>query len=777
MTSGDELIKREWLSPQFVSGILLAVFFGVALFFRIAIPYDQVFRGDTIKFTTADAYHYMRLVDSLAHNFPSIIPFDPYLSYPQVFDLGSQNLFVFLLSGIAWLIGLGSPTQHTVDIIGAYFPAIMGALTVFPVFFIGKALFNRWAGVIAAGLIAVYPGEFMGRTALGFADRDGLQVLFTALTMLFLILAIKSARQRQLSFSHLRNRDWAVITGPLAYSLLAGIFLGLYLLTWTGAFLFLIVIFVYFIIQYIVSHLRQENNDYLGFTGTIIFLIALVMFLPASRNELFLGPLLVALLIPPVLSGISRMMVKKRMKPAYYLLVLVGFGIAGLIIFQVVNPSLLKSILGYLVRNFVQPAQELTTAENAPILFPFGEFSLELIWLQFTTSVFLSLISLGVLTYLTIKKREAEKTLLLVWSLILLVFTLAMRRFAVFLAVNVALLTGYLSWLALRYAIPKQKAVAPSNAEKKMKGKRVKSSSVQKTGASAGKKLVRPGLALAVIFFVVFFPNIGYAINDAGQAYFASSDAWGESLSWLRDNSPEPFGNPDFYYEYYKMPFEYPRTAYAVLSWWDYGYEIIRTGHRLPNTNPGGGARGEAGRFFTSQDETFAGEIADLLNSRYVIVDDKMVTGMFHAMATYAGSSYAEFFDYYYVRQNNAVVRVVAYYPEYYRSLAVRLYAFDGARVVPKSTFVISYRHETFQDGSRYKVIENTESFSSYEDAAAYIQRQPSGNYRIVGNDPFISPVPLEALEDYRLIYSAKSDPFQSEAGTIPRVKIFEYAK
>jgi len=270
-------MSQSRVSPKLVAGIIVALFFGVALYLRIVLPYDQVFTGDWIKFTSVDAYHFMRQVDNLVHNFPHLMSFDPYMRYPYGWWLGSQNLFVYLLSGIIWLVGLGSPTQHTVDIVGAYFPAVVGALNVIPVYFIGKALLNRWAGVIAAGLIAIYPGESIGRSILGFADRDTVEILFTTVTMLFLILAVKSVRQRQLTFNHLKRWNWTVITKPFICSLLAGIFLGIYLLTWRGAFLFVFIIFVYFVIQYIIDHLGHKSTDYLCFVGTITFFVAFII--------------------------------------------------------------------------------------------------------------------------------------------------------------------------------------------------------------------------------------------------------------------------------------------------------------------------------------------------------------------------------------------------------------------------------------------------------------------------------------------------------------------
>ena len=120
------------------------------VYLRIVPIYDKVFVGDIVKFNTNDAYYYLRQVDSLVHNFPHLISFDPYLNYSTGSSLGHMNFFVYLLGCVSWFIGLGSPSAHMLDIIRAYFPAVLGALTVVPVYFIGKTLFDRRAGITAA---------------------------------------------------------------------------------------------------------------------------------------------------------------------------------------------------------------------------------------------------------------------------------------------------------------------------------------------------------------------------------------------------------------------------------------------------------------------------------------------------------------------------------------------------------------------------------------------------------------------------------------------------
>jgi asparagine N-glycosylation enzyme membrane subunit Stt3 len=204
-----------------------------------------------------------------------------------------------------------------------------------------------------------------------------------------------------------------------------------------------------------------------------------------------------------------------------------------------------------------------------------------------------------------------------------------------------------------------------------------------------------------------------------------------------------------------------------------YGHWITRIAHRIPNANPGQDptALTRIATCFTAQDESSANKIAQELGTGYVIIDYETVTSKFWAVATWAGGEPAGFFEYYWSPQENQPKLFI--YPEYYRSLAVRLYNFDGKAVTPESTLVISYQEMADQEGNLYKVITSQEQFNSYEEAEAYIASQTSGNYRIVGTDPMVSPVSLEALSRYKLVFG--SDNITLGSASVPAVKIFEF--
>ena len=336
-------------SKKAMFGIALLVIFGIALALRVSVPYENVFTGDWVIFGGKDPWYHMRLVENLVQHFPHRITFDPFTFYPLGEVVPFAPLFDLLLGFVIWVIGLGSPSQHTIDTVGAYFPAILGALVTIPVYFVGREFFNRNVGLLAAALIAVLPGQFLYRSLLGFTDHHIAEILFSTTAALFLILAIKRAREKEISFGHIRGRDWGNLRKPLTYALLAGLLLGIYLASWIGGLLFVLIIVVYLVIQYIIDHLRGKSTDYLCIIGVPIFLLALIIVIPFSNlltiGGLVIASLTIAVLVIPLLSGISRFVAYRKIKPAYYPAALTVLGLAGVGVFYAIDPSLLGSML------------------------------------------------------------------------------------------------------------------------------------------------------------------------------------------------------------------------------------------------------------------------------------------------------------------------------------------------------------------------------------------------------------------------------------------------
>jgi len=789
------LANRIRIQPTrgLIVGLVLALFFVVSSLLRIWLPYETVFGGDWVRFGGVDPWYHIRLLENLVHHFPHTIVFDPYTFYPQGAPVFFGSFYSQMMGFTSWVLGAGSPSQHLIHTVAAYFPAILGALVIVPVYFIGRAVFNWRVGLIAAALVAILPGEFLYRTLLGFTDHHAPEVLFSTVAMLFLILAVRSANQREVSFLHLIRREWRKLMQPLIYALLVGIVLGLYLLSWTGGLLFVFIIFLYAVIQYVIDHVRGQSTDYLCIIGVPSFLVALILILPSlnvgSITSLHVASLVIGILGFLALSGVSRLMAFKGMRRAYYPTALAALGGLGLVIFYVVDASLFRSILGRFTYVFVPKGGAALIAEMRSLFVHDGGFSLRPAWDEYGMAFFLALMALGLLIYAVTREWRAEKVLLATWSLVTFAAVVGQLRFSHYFAVNVALLTGYVSWEMLRWLDSRVSSWWPRDERRRLEERKLvkRRQKKRKTGGREaltayasrhpGLRSAILGTAVAALFFLVFYPSLLLAIA-LPKDLWGIDDDWHSSLVWLRDNTPEPFGDADFYYATYERPppgqdYDYPASAYGVMSWVDYGHWITMIAHRIPNSNPFQQGLWQAGSFFTAQEESSASEILDRLGSKYVIIDWEMALAKFGALAMGAGRDPNQFREVYYQRdQGGELQPLLVFYPEYYQSMCVRLYNFGGQAVIPDdSTWVISYTEH--EDGS--KEITSAQLFATYEEAVDYLESQRSPNYRIVGVDPFASPVPLEELDRYQLVYQSPSTVLQSGEERVSYVEIFEY--
>lgn len=883
-------MKAIRLSPVLFVGVLLALFFALSLVIRIALPWDAVFTDNGIKYTGTDPYYQMRIVDNMVANFPGVTEYDPYLIYPSTGGYGNIHFFNWCLAGITWVIGLGSPTAHTVDVVGVIFPTILAALTIIPTYFIGKMLFNRWAGVFAAGLVAVLPGEFLGRSFLGFTDTHVMETFLTTTFLAFFIAALKTAIDRKITFNDLKAMDRKVIVKPLVLSVLAGIFLGLFMITWAGGMLFVFIITVYLIVQFIINHIKKTPSEPLTICSFILFLLALIIFLPLSNFRDLNMAMAGITVLPVVLAAISYFMSNKNLKPFYFPVTLIVLGGILYGAAQLIAPGLVGSAIDKFKMVFVPGGPTaLTTIEMQPFISLERSYPTAVAWGTYTTNFFfiapillfhewswvaslkwfpgfafipiflgvwlyrkrdsavmsdtlkvliallllaltvwlwfiapaewklwtpgLGIIAFFILAWQYVKQRGQDQPMLLffVWTIIVLIATLVQTRFNYLLAINVALLTGFWGYKIIWWAGLKNLAgnavgdtgkTAGPVAEDRKKGR-------QKTSPLV--YIINVIVAILVVFTVAFSFNLVKAketawANDPNPSHgprYGPSDAWQESLLWLRDNTPEPFGDPDTYYSRFERPAQpedaYPEEAYAVTSWWDYGYWITRIAQRIPNANPSQSSAPtrRVAEFLVETDVPSIHEKLEELNTGYLVIDQPMATGKYYAIATWANKTGVFFENYYMQSEGGGYLPLTFYYPEYYQTICIKLFNFEGKEVNQVKPLVVVYETVTdSQTNAQYKIIKDIKIFSSYEDALAHKESSDTENCRIVSCNRFISPVPLEAVDGCSLIYSSSQRKSSSEleitvaeeeestrvtvSGTevsVPEVKIFKYKR
>ncbi|MCW3141381.1 MAG: oligosaccharyl transferase, archaeosortase A system-associated [Methanophagales archaeon] len=680
-----------------ICGIILTFLFALSLYIRVAIPYNTVFIDSFVRFVGYDPWYKMRLVENTLHHFPHRIYFDPFTAYPHgAYNPFGAPLFDLSLAFIIWVIGLGNPLstlgQHGIEVIGACYPAVLGALTVFPVYFIGKELYSKNAGLLSAALVAILPGPFLSCSLLGFTDHHAMETLFSTSAMFFFILAVKSAREKEIGFL---RKEWHSLRKPMIYSSLAGFFIASYFLAWLGAPLFIFILIIYSLVQHIADHLRGKKTDYLCIISMPVFIIPLIMIAPA-RYFGFLSDfhpisLLLGIIVFLFLTALSlSMRALKKLKPYGYPIAILAIGITSVVLLKFFDPLLYTTLTGPLLFVFAPSRSYLTIAEVQPM-------GWNDIWNWFTTSFFLAFAALALICYNIARKWRAEEIFIVVWSAVMLFACFSQSRFAAYYAVNVAILSGFFSWQIIAF-------VAFRGEEREVKKKVIKAGSKRKRELQGAQKSNSKFLRADIIFtsivigFVVFYLplNESLATSKHGGAS-GPPDDWYESLSWMRENTPDP--GVDYYalYPHERRDYTYPESAYSVMSWWDYGHWITRIAHRIPVANNfqqgiGGPYQGNSPgtcTFFIAKNETEANKVADALGVRYVVTDSMMVDAMkFHindkygAIALWANETPG--------CEMYPTERGIAFKMDekYFNTMVTRLHMFDGREIIYKGQYI-----------------------------------------------------------------------------------------
>jgi dolichyl-diphosphooligosaccharide--protein glycosyltransferase len=600
----------------------------------------------------------MRTLNVLLENYPQRMFFNPMTNYPNGSYIHFGPLFDQLMAITSLVLGLGSPSQDLVNTVGAYFPAVLGALTVIPVYYIGKYLGGHKTGILAAILIAFAPGQFLSRSLLGFTDHHVAESLFSTLFMMFFMLAIITAKKNNLRFEDVLNKNLPVVKKPLIYSVLAGVMYAAYQLSWPGASLFLLVALVYAVVQYVLDNFHGESSDYLGFTGIITFLVSAILILPFIHPDLgfsmyyytwfHVSTALGAAACFGILSFIQKEFKNRNLKAYFYPLTIIGIGILGLLAVKMTSPSIYSLIINAPNTVFgVQTGGPSTIEEVSSIFYADETFTFSKVYRNFTAAgFFASLLGIFLLTANMFSKPKPEKVLVLIWSILMLGAIYGQNRFANYYSVNVSLLSAYLGGLLLE-------KVKWSQLNDKFKAS-VKSPADLPAFLKFVK--VEQVLAVLVITILLVYPVYGAALPYTRTTGGDPDGSWIEACMWLKSYTPDPGMD---YNAIYEAPedgesFDYPDSAYGVMSWWDYGHYIETLGHRMPNANPFqagvGGRRGSindenqpgAATFFTAKSEEEASAVLEAVDpdpakagARYIVSDELMATGKFYAMTVW----------------------------------------------------------------------------------------------------------------------------------------------
>lgn len=657
-----------------------------ALALRVVPGYHRIFQGARVVFASNDPWIHMRNVDNVAAHWPFPVWFDPYRLAP-----GGQFAEAPLMDVV--IAGIARMTALPLDVVGAWFPAVAGALIPIPVFLLTRRLFGRGEAAIAALLIAILPGQLLQRSLLGFTDHHVVEALLTATVLLCLARAVESRRMIE--------------------SLAAGVFLGLYLLAWSsGAFLVAIV----------TAWAAVEAARGVRITRVVApaFVIALLMAAPAAMH--LTRPM--ALTIPALAGGLAAICAIEFLPRKMGVIVVAVAAVAAILLLPALRTAAFRVL---------PSGGSASVGEVQPLLFAGGRFSPGRLWSELTTTSILAAIGFVIVARRVWRAASPSQELLLVFSAAVIAATFAQIRFAYYLAIAAAVLSGVavmpLLWRGLHRAV-----------------------------------------AAIAVAAIVIYPNVFPALRVAAAPNGGPDAAWLEALDWMRVHTPEPYGSADEYFAWHGSAADSPEAHYSVMVWWDYAWWVSRIARRPPATNPTQVAVKEAGRFYTSTDEAQALAFLRERHARYVIADRSMPMSVVNAgqpeasqlelMARWAERDPATYYELYSERGQP----VFLYYPEYYQTMAIRLFAYGGGTYTPSNTtWAIA--------ANARKEIVDSKMFATYEEGAAFV-RANGPAWRLAGRHPLLSAVPIAPVTSLVRDF-ASAQGVDGPIGRIPEVSVY----
>jgi asparagine N-glycosylation enzyme membrane subunit Stt3 len=684
------------MSARTVDRFVVLAIVALALFVRVVPAYDRVITDGRVIFASNDPWIHMRNADNLSAHWPIPSWFDPYRLAPE----GQETDAPMMDMAIA---GIALASTIPLDIVGAWFPAVAGALVVIPVFLLMRRLFGRPEAVVAALLVTLMPGQLLHRSLLGHTDHHVLEALLAATVLALLVRATESCRSRD-----------AVVTG---------IFLGLYLLTWSRGVFLVLILLAWAFVELAWATRRFQITRLMA----LVFLPAFVLAAPAALNLKSM-----TLTLPILAGGIAAIAAAEWIVGAIPRrrigATLFGIGVVSVIAAVIALPDLATQAI-----RLAPSGGSATVGEVQPLLWPNLSFSLTPLWTEFTTAAILAVPGLAMLAAAAYRSQSPAKRLILIWSIAIIAATLAQGRFGYYMAVSVAMLASIAAirwfWRGLDLRV-----------------------------------------ATVVVAAIVIYPSAVRVRDVAAGPNLAPPAAWLEALDWMRVSTPEPFGSGDAYFARHTLAGA-PQSQYSVMVWWDYAWWVTRIARRPPATNPTQFAVKEAARFYLATNDADAMAILAERKARYVIADRSIpmstataghaLASQLEVMARWSDRyDTSQFYELYYERGNPLFV----YSPDYYRAMGIRMFAYGGRGYTPsRASWAIAV------DAQRQIVDKRV--FDTPAEAEKFVAADPQ-KWRLVGLHPLLGPLPVEPLTMLVREFSSTAG-VDGPIGRIPEVAVF----
>jgi len=173
---------------------------GVVMLFMVANPVVRSVRhrGRNARPGEVDSWYHWRTINWTAENYPHTMPYEVWTGFPTGNYVGQfGTLFDQLIVTVAMIVGLGDPSQQTLYTVSLLSIPVMAALVAIPVFYAGRRLGGTLGGVVSVLVLALAKGQFLSRSTVGQLDHHVGEVLFMAIAILAMMVALTVAEREK----------------------------------------------------------------------------------------------------------------------------------------------------------------------------------------------------------------------------------------------------------------------------------------------------------------------------------------------------------------------------------------------------------------------------------------------------------------------------------------------------------------------------------------------------------------------------------------------------
>ncbi len=568
--------KRFKLKKNWWIGVTLIVIFLLVLFMNsyfniisnVNINSEGTTLSDTYYLSGPDPYYNMRLVEKTVEtgSYPYYSDNDPLLAYPFGKSGGRAPLLVMSAIGLSHLL---TPFMSEADALGyamQFIPALFGALVIFPVFFIGKILFGKKAGLVAALLIALIPIHISSGhgSAYGLFDHDSFNLLLYFLTFLFLIKSIKETDMIR----------------RILYALLAGVSLAALSMVWVEAQFLYTIIAVYAVVQLLFDLFTNKVEERFVLSIFIALFAGFLISWPVVAAKGTLINITFYLSLGVLLFGSICILFKRKHIPwilSYPLIAGVALAAAAFLYVIYYNPTMFSFFAPLAKYGEILYGPGIYGSKVSLTIAEAGTYNMSRTVMSFGPALYwMAWVGFAFLIYQYIKQKGRKDYLMILTLFIINIWlTSTAGRFLNDMVPLIAILSGWIIWYVISKIDYKQMVRNIRNAGGGLRGVR---------------KGVRVYHLIGVLFiaFLIIIPN-GYLALDAAVPSAATKNGTSNmKYDFFGEGHSSAFGSSSYKEQYWVDAFAWlsqqdadisdPAKRPGFISWWDYGFYAVAVG-------------------------------------------------------------------------------------------------------------------------------------------------------------------------------------------------------